>query len=84
MKTSFLRSCAAAAVALLAGCQTLYPVPKVEVADTAMPQAAARTNIDPSGVGTSVRHDIGHPIKDTGFNGALRLLIEKSRNAAHT
>jgi flagellar L-ring protein FlgH len=39
---------AAAAVALLAGCQTLYPVPKVEVADTAMPQAAAVTPPPPA------------------------------------
>ncbi len=43
MKEMLLRSCAIAAVALLAACQTLYPVPKVEVADTAMPQAAAVT-----------------------------------------
>jgi flagellar L-ring protein FlgH len=45
---ALLRSGAVAAVALLSGCQTLYPVPKVEVADTAMPQAAAVTPPPPA------------------------------------
>jgi flagellar L-ring protein FlgH len=45
---ALLRSGAVAAVALLSGCQTLYPVPKVEVADTTMPQAAAVTPPPPA------------------------------------